>query len=281
MNEILGHLIKECLNWDISDVDIKYQEDGLTNQNYIITKDNIKYVIRIRGQHSDKLGINWKAELSAMKAASEIGIGAEVIYFSVDTGNMITKYIEGEKWTNEDIASNENMQRIADILKRVHNLPPISYEFSPYQDINDRIQTAINSSLELPEYLGELICKLDVIKQEREKLSKEYFGLCHNDPFPNNFIDDGTVRLIDWEYSGMGDVFFDLSCISMFYSQTQKEELLKCYFGKCDIDKLISLEQLSFVVSFWNAMWAVLQTDLSESNNDYKQMAKLLTSRNL
>ena len=35
---------------------------------------------------------------------------------------------------------------------------------------------------------------------------------CHNDLLNANFIDDGRrVRIVDWEYAGMGDVFFDLA----------------------------------------------------------------------
>ena len=31
-----------------------------------------------------------------------------------------------------------------------------------------------------------------------------------------NFIDDGSrIRIVDWEYAGMGDVFFDLANFSI------------------------------------------------------------------
>ena len=39
---------------------------------------------------------------------------------------------------------------------------------------------------------------------------------CHNDLLTANFIDDGTrIRIVDWEYAGMGDVFFDLANFSV------------------------------------------------------------------
>lgn len=274
MNEIMNKIIEEYLKWDIVDVSIEYQTDGLTNQNYIIVKDDIKYAVRISGKNAGKLGINRSAELAAMKAASGIGVGAEVIYFSAETGNMITRYIDGRKWSNEDFETSENIRRVADTLKKVHRLPTIPYEFSPYKDIEDRIQFAIQNQLELPDYLDKLNAKLYVIKQERENNKQLYRGLCHNDPFSNNFIDDGTVRLIDWEYAGMGDTFFDLSSVCMNYSLAKKEEFVRSYFGHCDPDKLNSLEQMSFVVLYWNAMWAVLQTQANETNVDYKKMAE-------
>ena len=39
---------------------------------------------------------------------------------------------------------------------------------------------------------------------------------CHNDLLNANFIDDGRrIRIVDWEYAGMGDVFFDLANFSV------------------------------------------------------------------
>lgn len=276
--EVVKVMLNEALNCNITDISAEYQNDGLTNRNYIITKDGIKYAIRVGGENSNNLGINRFAELVIMKAVAEIGVGAELIYFSTDTGNMITKYIEGKKWSSEDVSTPENIRRIAVTLKKVHNLPPVQYNFSPYKDIEDRLQFANHHNLELPDYLGKLLDKLNLIKQDREKNKQLYLGLCHNDPFPNNFLDDGTVRLIDWEYGGMGDIFFDLASACMFYSQVQKEEFLKHYFGQCDKVKMQSLDQMSFVVSFWNSMWAVLQTKLSNSEHDYKVMAQQMFS---
>lgn len=102
--------------------------------------------------------------------------------------------------------------------------------------------------------------KLHSIQQIRESDGQVQIGLCHNDPFPNNFLDDGNVRLIDWEYAGMGDIMFDLSCVCSGYSRSQSEDFLTQYFGHYDTDIQHSLEQMNYVVTFWNAMWAVLQT---------------------
>ena len=34
---------------------------------------------------------------------------------------------------------------------------------------------------------------------------------CHNDLLAANFLNDGTrIHIVDWEYAGMGDRYFDL-----------------------------------------------------------------------
>lgn len=281
-NEIMKQIIQDKLQWNIGDTSIEYQQDGLTNQNYIISNGGKKLALRISGSNADILGIRREAELAAMQAAAGIGVGAEVVYFSADTGHMVTGYIDGAKWGDADTGTAVNMKRIADTLKAVHRLPPVPYEFSPYLDITNRIQFAVNHHLKLPDDLDKFTVKLEAIQQERAASGLLVTGLCHNDPFPNNFLDDGTVRLIDWEYAGMGDIMFDLACVCMAYSQPQKEAFLAHYYGKCDRHILHSLEQMSFVVTFWNAMWAVLQTQDSQAaepagsiapDAGYRQMA--------
>ena len=44
------------------------------------------------------------------------------------------------------------------------------------------------------------------------------------------------MRIVDWEYAGMGDRFFDLANFSINHelAATDNEELLAAYFGELD-----------------------------------------------
>ena len=61
---------------------------------------------------------------------------------------------------------------------------------------------------------------------------------CHNDLLTANFIHDGErVRIVDWEYAGMGDRYFDLGNLSVNngFAEADDERLLAAYFGEpCD-----------------------------------------------
>ena len=58
---------------------------------------------------------------------------------------------------------------------------------------------------------------------------------CHNDLLPGNvlFADD-RVWLLDFEYAGMNDVFFDLANLSVNseLSPESDDRLLTLYFGQ-------------------------------------------------
>ncbi len=278
MNDKLNSLLKEVFPASSYEITADFQKDGLTNQNYKVNVDHSEYIVRLARKNSYELGIDRQAEYAAMKAAADIGVGADIVYFSIQTGNMITRYINGAKWEDKDTALPENLKRIADVMKRIHKLPAISFSFSPYKDIYNRIDFAHKNNLELPEDIENLVFKMEHIQKERQQKQGSYLGLCHNDPFPNNFLDTSTLRLIDWEYSGMGDIFFDLAIICIPYTKEQKEEFLIHYFGECDTEKLAGLEQMAYVVTLWNALWAVLQRKLSDGDADYKGIADYLFS---
>ena len=67
------------------------------------------------------------------------------------------------------------------------------------------IRSYYENSLYLPGEILPLLEKLERIEQERSNQADSLIKLCHNDPFPNNFIAGEKLWLIDYEYAGMGD----------------------------------------------------------------------------
>jgi thiamine kinase-like enzyme len=96
---------------------------------------------------------------------------------------------------------------------------------------------------------------------------------CHNDLLNANFIDDGTrIRIVDWEYAGMGDPFFDLGNFSINHELTADEdtELLAAYDGGAVRPaRLARLTLMRTVSDFREAMWGVLQQGISSLDVDF------------
>jgi thiamine kinase-like enzyme len=52
---------------------------------------------------------------------------------------------------------------------------------------------------------------------------------CHNDLLNLNWLDEevagdiGEIRLLDWEYAGMGDIFFDLGNFSHHHRLNEEQ----------------------------------------------------------
>jgi len=95
---------------------------------------------------------------------------------------------------------------------------------------------------------------------------------CHNDLLNANFIDDGTrIRIVDWEYAGMGDPFFDLGNFSINHELTPDEDaiLLAAYDGDVRPARLARLTLMRTVSDFREAMWGVLQQGISSLDVDF------------
>ncbi|MDQ0114051.1 choline/ethanolamine kinase family protein [Paenibacillus harenae] len=269
---LIRRLIETELRWPFEDTVIEFQENGLTNSNYIVAHGERRGAIRISGSHTDQLGINRYAEEAALRALDGLSIAPELLYFDPVRGHMITRFVEGRQVEQPELA--RRAEEVAALFKLYHSLPPVEYEFSPYRDIENRIGIARSRNLPLPDSLDKLLDKLASIKTSREQAGERFRGMCHNDPFPNNFLDDGSLRLLDWEYAGMGDVMFDLACLAWGYRREDRDRLLACYFGDEEGPRQRgALEDVIYVVQFWNAMWATLQIGTSHPTFNYAEMA--------
>ena len=71
------------------------------------------------------------------------------------------------------------------------------------------------------------------IKGEVDKNGEAPKVPCHNDSLIGNWVldENNKLYLIDWEYSGMNEAMWDLSCLSIeaVYSPENDETLINYY----------------------------------------------------
>lgn len=81
---------------------------------------------------------------------------------------------------------------------------------------------------------------------------------CHNDAVAENFIkgSDGTIYLIDWEYSGMNDPMADFAALFLEsdFSKENQDYILKKYF-QGDIPEH-TYEKITCYQILWDYLWA-------------------------
>ena len=100
---------------------------------------------------------------------------------------------------------------------------------------------------------------------------------CHNDLLDANFLlRDGHVWVVDHEYAGMGDPFFDLGNLSINngLSEDAQERLLALYFGEPTDAHRARLKLMRIMSDFREAMWGVVQSAISEIDFDFDAYAQ-------
>lgn len=265
MNITVADIIAQIPTWaNAKNLQVK-PFGGLTNTNYLVTVNEERFVVRISSMNSALLGIDRELELEALTAASSAGIGPEVVHFILPEGHLVTRLIEGRHWTVEEYRTPENLQRMVKVVKRLHALPAVRGTFSPFRRVESYAHKARAFNVAFPEDFEVFLKKMQAIESDQRRDTYPWLRFCHNDLFSVNFLDDGSVRIVDWEFAGMGDIYFDLATLVYAYDSDGplpvdfEAFLLECYFGKATIVHQRRLEGMKFMLLFFTAMWGLLQ----------------------
>jgi thiamine kinase-like enzyme len=264
------------------DLALVHLSGGITNRNYRVdvgdpANPTERFVIRLGGNDTHLLGISREVEHAATVAAAGVGVGAEVLAFLRPEGYLVTRFIEGTPMADLDVHRPDVIARVADSVRRFHEGPAIPGLFIPlrvceaYRALAEERGVPVPPEYGLAQAIGRRI-ELALIMNPLE------LRPCHNDFLPGNLIDDGArMRIVDWEYAGMGDPFFDLGNFSINNDLTPDEDeaFLAAYDGNATprADRLARLTLFRIVSDFREAMWGVLQQGISTLDFDFRGYA--------
>jgi thiamine kinase-like enzyme len=247
-------------------------DGGITNRNFKVEVDGAAYVLRMGGQKTDLLGIDRAVEHAASLRAEEIGIGPGVVDFVASEGWLVTRFIEGRPLSLEEMRSSSVLPRVAEALRKLHSAAAIPGRFDAHAVVEDYRAEAEANGVAIP---AEFAAAREVSERIRAARGPQPLVPCHNDLLNANFLDDGAIRIVDWEYAGMGDRCFDLANFSVNHEFSLEDDrrLLAAYFGAEREADLASLRLMRFMSDFREAMWGVLQSGISELEFDFKGYA--------
>ena len=246
---------------------------GITNRNFLIVASGTsdRFVIRLAGNDTHLLGISREVEHAATVAAAGVGVGPEVTAFIRPEGYLVTRFIVGTGISDAAVHEPATIRRVADSIRRIHEGPAIPGIFVPYRIGEAYRALALARGVPIPaayEAAHERIRRIELAFL-RDPVEMRP---CHNDLLNANFIDDGArVRIVDWEYAGMGDPFFDLGNFSVNHGLDGAEDaiLLEAYEGEVRPERLARLRLMRVVSDFREALWGVLQQAISSLDVDF------------
>jgi thiamine kinase-like enzyme len=246
---------------------------GITNRNFRVDASGTteQWVIRLAGNDTHLLGISREVEHAATVTAAGVGVGPEVSAFIRPEGYLVTRFIVGVPVSDEAVRRPDTLRRIADSLRRIHDGPAIPGLFVPLRICDAYRALAAARGVPIPREYGEAAA---IGRRIEGAFLADPIELrpCHNDLLNANFIDDGSrIRIIDWEYAGMGDPFFDLGNFSINHELTEAQDrvLLDAYDGEVRGPRLARLTLMRVVSDFREAMWGVLQQGISTLDVDF------------
>jgi thiamine kinase-like enzyme len=249
-------------------------EGGITNRNYRVNFGGTDYVVRLPGKRTDVLGIDRESERVATKAGAQLGIAPTVASMLDRPPCLVTSFIRGRVMTAEELRRPEAVETVAASLKAFHNSGTVlPSTFDPFELIERYGRIGAEHGVELPEGFESTRKSAAAVRRAVREGAEHRPVPCHNDLLSSNFMLDGDrIQIIDWEYAGMGDRYFDLGnfAVNNQLDDEQEEHLLSVYFGRSPDDRRrATLKLYRFMSDFREAMWGVVQIAISELAYDF------------
>ena len=234
------------------------QIGGMSNKNFKITLDNKSYVLRVPGNGAEGMVERSNEEFNAMEAC-KLGINPEIRYFDSKSGVKLADFIENAETLNAaTIQRHGNMRKIASIYKTIHDSHiRLKNEFNIFQEIEKYDRLISCADARMYEGWESVRPKVMALEGYLNTLGVD-LKPCHNDALYENFIKatDGTIYLIDWEYSGMNDPMADFAAlfIEAGFKKENEDYILDKYFEGVVPEN--AREKILCYEILWDYLWA-------------------------
>jgi len=186
---------------------IRVLSDGPSNTSWLVKRGGELCVLRLDKPFAAELGLDRNAEHDVAETASLAGIGAEPLFFDADNGISLRQFLPGRAWQDSDLQQPDKLQLLASRLRDLHALPPVGKYYEP--GLAARRYARQLGTIEAQVMADQANLLLAELRFQRGREC-----LCHNDLVAANILDcSNGLMLIDWEYAGLGDPWFDLALV--------------------------------------------------------------------
>jgi thiamine kinase-like enzyme len=248
---------------------------GLTNRNYKVVTSGGAYVARCFDQETGLLGIDREAEYRNSVAAHQAGVGAAVVDFRPDLGVLVIGFIEGRAYVNDDLQQPGVLPRVAEAVRRLHRGPRFVRDFDMFALQPVYLSTVEQGGYRMPKaYLELADCFADAARALA--VQRPPTVPCNNDLLAGNLLDDGErIWLIDYEYSGNNDPYFELGnhAAECALTSEQLEELVTSYDGRSLRNRVARATVQGIVARYGWTLWGCIQAATSPIEFDFWEWA--------
>lgn len=194
-------------------------EGGMSNYTYVVECEGKKYTYRVPGKFAEKF-VDRDEEWTNIQEVDRLGLNNVTTYVEIRSGEKLAEFVEGTIMSTTDVVSYNEMSVKA--LKKIHGSDMKFKDYNAFGRLDTYQNYCIETGFTHPqEYLD--------LRNKLEELRKQYVSVtmvpCHCDYQPTNLVINGDkLYVLDWEFAGMNDPFYDIAC-----------------YGNAGFDKALSL----------------------------------------
>ena len=252
---------------------------GLSNHAWFVRSGGRELFVRLGGADAESLGVDRFAECRLLQSVAAAGLAPAVIACDPSLDLLVTERVSGSTWRREDTRDPRNIRRLAELLRRLHELEPlaglrrVSFAAQARQLEAQLLSLGVEDH-GLRDIAGDAFAML---ASDRGRLTP-----CHNDLHHLNVIDDGErAWLVDWEYGGLGDPLFDFAsfvCQNEACADARQALLRSCGAngGESPVRLAAACTAFDYVQWLWYRLWVARGRD---SEGQYLARAAAVHSR--
>jgi len=266
---------------------------GLVNESYRVARGGRRYSLRVAVPNALQLGLDRGWECRVLERAMVSGIAPLIECCEPSCGILVARWVDGCAWTVEQVRRAENIERIAELARRIHALtvPAAARRMSPESWIAHYREALLQCGVEAhhPCAGGRRLLDLQSALEERlgalATLPPAEPALCHSDLHAHNLIasNQGLI-VLDWEYAHVAEPFWDLAgwVGNNDLSADSRRLLLKAYLGRqpdpADEERLNLLGWLyDYICWLWGELYLRIRAD--SAADGIRARAQWLTAR--
>lgn len=245
------------------------QIGGMSNKNFKVIFQEKEYVLRVPGNGSEGMVDRTHEEFNAIEGC-KMGVNPIIRYFNPSTGIKLADFVnKAETLNSATIQRHDNMCKVAEIYRKIHHSHVrLKNEFNIFREIEKYDELLVKSNAIMYAGWEEVRPKVMALENYLNSLGVD-LRPCHNDAVPENFIKagDGTLYLIDWEYSGINDPMADFAALFLEsdFSEENQDFIMRHYYQGSVLEN--TFEKIRCYQILWDYLWAQW-TVIKEANGD-------------
>ncbi len=208
--KIIKDVCKKVFNVKSDDIEVVERlMGGMSNYTYIIKVKSKLYTFRIPGKKAEKF-VNRIVEAGNIELVKTLDLNNNTIYLDTDTGYKIAEYIEGKPM--HELEPMLHLNEVAKVLHKIHNSSLKSkFDYDPLGRLRLYESHLVEFNFTHSERYNEL--KKKFLSYKNKYMDDLRLVLTHGDSQISNFVvTDTSVKLMDWEFTGNNDPFYDIAC---------------------------------------------------------------------
>jgi thiamine kinase-like enzyme len=182
---------------------------GGLNRGWRIDIGTRSWFVRLASAVAALLGADWDSEAKLLSIAGVHGLAPQLVLALPSEGLLVTEFLAGAVIGRDDASKDERLVQVGRLLGALHRLQAgcgiRRLDFAEQaRRLQEQLAPGVHPARVLAERAHAVFARLHP--------SVDRVAMCHNDVHHANLIDhDGRLRLVDWEYGGIGDPVYDVA----------------------------------------------------------------------